>query len=239
MPLLLLALFACQTAPPETTGDAADDSVVSTLDSEPAVSLQPYEGPAYAPCVTDAQCDAGSACASVPGYAGLYCAPPCEPGDDAACALPGLDFETTCLSNGRCARACGEPDSCPESLECSAEPVADELTLCAGGEYGTSGYYGTCSHPLVDGPDCPLESTCFGGDYIGVDEGACLPWCTTGECPSPPDDASGVSPLCYDGELDYPICVLLCVPDASDCPGDQECFSLGSVGICAPPGAEY
>ena len=97
--------------------------------------------------------------------------------------------------------------------------------------------YGTCSHPNVEGTDCPLGSSCFGGDYVGTDRGVCLPWCDDGSCPMAPEDTVGVSPICYDVGLDHPVCPLLCI-DEAQCPEGQECLDLGFTGLCAPEGAQ-
>ncbi|MCB9765950.1 MAG: hypothetical protein H6739_39615 [Alphaproteobacteria bacterium] len=236
LPLLALVL-ACT---PASEPDPDPDPVVDTAPADDG--YLPWMGSAYVPCVSDAECDAGAACTTVPGFGGLYCAPPCDPLEpaDPACDLDGaLPFETQCMTNGRCARACGEPDSCPEALDCMPEPPEDGLSLCAGEPYGSAGFYGTCSHPNVDGTDCPEASSCFGGDYLGIDEGACLPWCDDGSCPPPPAGTSGVTTICYDVGLDHPSCALLCVPDDSTCPIGQTCFDLGFTGLCAPEGASY
>lgn len=229
---MTLLLLACATSTESASTDPAPvpvlDTQVELQDTGPDVS---YNGPAYEPCVSDAQCGPGSACTYVPGYAGQYCAPPCDQPQD--CDLDGtLTFETVCLDNGRCARAC--EDSCPEELTCQS---VGELELCAGEPFGQAGMYGTCSHPNVDGTDCPLESSCFGGDYVGTEQGVCLPWCDDGGCPAAPDDTEGVTPICYDVGLDHPVCPLLCVADAH-CPEGQTCLDLGFAGICAPEGAE-
>lgn len=198
----------------------------------------------YTPCVTDASCGPGEACTTVPGFAGAYCAPACDPNapqaeQDAACGvLDGVD--AYCMESGRCARSCGEPDSCPDGLECqTAEPLGE---VCAGEEQGGSGFYGTCSHPMTAGPDCPPESECFGGSLLGIDNGLCLPWCDTGECPEVPDGLADVSPLCFDTTdfgFDHPLCVLLCQPDSAICPEGQECLDYGGFGLCAPEGFSF
>jgi len=248
---------------------AADDPAITPVDDDDAASddddaiddddaVQPYSGPAYRPCVTEAQCDPGSACATVPGYGGSYCAPACDPrGDGDECALEGLEFGTSCLDTGRCARHCGDDEepvppeadipppgeapACPADMTCRAVGESD---LCAGIVAGIAGYYGLCSHPNVDGPDCPAASSCFGGNLIGSDSGVCLPWCDSGSCP----DAAGTSnttPYCYDVtakvDLDHPVCALLCYPgdETSICPTDQICFDIGfgGIGLCSPPDA--
>lgn len=236
----LLSLFACAPAPEHVDWPppAQPDGVATDSDADSGLGVS-YNGPAYEPCVSDAECGPGSDCTNVPGFAGSYCALPCDPaGTGAECDLDGtLDFGTTCLDHGRCARECGDPAACPDTLDCQAiaEPAA---SLCAGEPYGGAGFYGICTHPNVDGTDCPEESSCFGGDYIGIDDGICLPWCDDLTCPAAPDDSSATSPLCYDIGYDHPLCVLLCVPSSSECPTDQECLDLGGFGLCVPYGAE-
>jgi hypothetical protein len=238
MILLLLACSGDPESPTETADSSTDTQVQDTqvYDTGPPVS---YNGPAYEPCVSDAQCGPGSACDQVPGFAGSYCAPPCDgDGDGSECDLDGtLGIETLCLDNGRCAQVCSDdPTVCPTTLECQELNSLDE-SLCAGEPFGQAGPYGTCTHPNVAGTDCPPESDCFGGDYIGVDEGSCLPWCDDGSCPGAPDGVEGASPLCYDAGLEHPVCVLLCTPDESICPDGQECLNLYSnVGLCVPEG---
>jgi len=218
-----------------------------------------YVGPDYQACVTDAQCEPGSGCLTVPGHMESYCAPPCDPtGDGAECDLTGtgdMGFPTTCLRTGRCAQACAEDavaapgsdgislvrdpdDACPDGLECTQVEATDGTApLCAGPQAGGSGYYGICSHPNVDGGDCPEQTSCFGGSYIGLDIGICLPWCDDGSCPASPAGVSA-APLCYDAGLEHPVCALICIFDSSSCPDGQFCQSVGSVGLCIPDGAE-
>lgn len=240
-----------EPSPPPTTNDddATDDDDTSN---------DPYDGPAYEPCVSEAQCDPGSACTTIQGYGGRYCSPACDPtGDGLECALRGLEFDTMCLDTGRCARHCadGEPaiapddevpapadaPACPAEMTCRA---VDGDDLCAGVIAGVAGYYGLCTHPNIDGPECPTASSCFGGNLVGSESGVCLPWCDSGSCP----DAAGTAnttPLCYDVtdkvDIDHPICALLCTPgDASSiCPTGQVCFDigLGDLGLCSPPDA--
>lgn len=215
-----------------------------------------YSGPDYGTCLNDAQCDPGSWCTVVPGHAQAYCAPPCDPqGDGAECGDGGeLGFETVCLENGRCAQACdaaavateaddgsliaAASDLCPEHLECVVATVADDVEqpICAGARGGGAGFYGSCSHPNVDGSDCPDASSCFGGSYLGIDSGVCLPWCDDGVC-SPTPDGVTATPLCYDVGLAHPMCVLLCVADESVCPDAQFCYDFGSFGVCVPDGS--
>ena len=238
--------------------DDDDDDAVATDDDDDA----PHEGPAYRSCVSEAQCDPGSACTSIPGFGGKYCSPACDPeGDGAECALPGLPFATQCLEIGRCARHCAddeepvpldedppddprEPDDprCPLELTCRS---VDEDALCAGIAAGISGYYGICSHTNVDGPDCPAASSCFGGGLVGSASGICLPWCDDGSCPDAGLGAVGTTPYCYDAtdrvDLGHPICALLCTAGSgsSTCPDGQSCLDLGlgGVGLCSPPDA--
>jgi len=230
--MLLAFLFACDDSGLNAQYDLVDPPPVEDTSVDWEVS---YNGPAYEPCVSDAQCGPGSACDRVPGYAGSFCSPPCDiDGDGAECDLDGtLAFDTTCLDNGRCARFC--EDSCPETLDC--QDVEDQ-ELCAGEPFGGAGPYGTCSHPNVEGTDCPPESSCFGGDYVGTDSGVCLPWCDDGSCPGAPEGTRNVSTLCYDVGLDHPMCLLLCTVGDSDCPEGQGCLDLGIAGLCAPEGAE-
>ncbi len=238
--MIALLLLACGPEPEHMDWPPPAGPDLIAVDTATDTALpQSYAGPAYQACVTAAQCDPGSDCTHVPGFAGTYCAPACDiEGDGAECALDGsLDFDTVCLDNGRCARTCGDPDTCPESVACQTVE-SEGLDLCAGEPYGSAGLYGVCTHPNVDGADCPEESSCFGGDYIGIEEGICLPWCDDYTCPSPPDDSSGCSPLCYDIGFDHPLCVLLCIPGSSTCPSEQECLDLGGFGLCVPPGAE-
>ncbi len=272
--LLILLLFGCSAEPAnepaEPTPGADDDDSAPTDDDDDSSSVgiddddsaddddatpADYSGPAYASCVSEAQCDPGSACAAVPGYGDPFCSPPCDPaGDGGECALRGRDHDAVCLPSGRCARACHasedviaedrgfpkgaefrDPAACPDPLTCRAVDGV-EPPLCAGDRAGGAGFYGTCRHPNVDGPDCPDQSSCYGGELIGVDEGICLPWCPDGLCPAP-SNASQVTTLCYDIGFDYPVCALLCQPGQSECPFDQECFDAGFIGICAPIGA--
>ena len=253
---LLLALFllACDgaeapvawspplpSATPEEDGGQSTGSATDTAGpQDTGAACYPLGAQAYQACVADSQCDPGSACTTVEGFSGKYCSPACDPaGDGSECDPDGTVGEATyCLQSGRCARACGEPDTCPEEMGCQTLDELDGAGVCAGPPSGTSGYYGICSHPNVDGPDCPSESTCFGGDYIGIDDGVCLPWCDDGSCASPPDETEGVSPYCYDAGLDHPICVLFCDPETSTCPSDQYCMSVYGVGLCVPEGTE-
>ena len=260
--MLVLALLACDPQPAEQAGppgsledettteeevsEAQDEGTSGptffdsgTLDTAGQLDTAPvsYAGPSYESCITDAECSPGDACTTVSGYAGQYCAPACDPGGDGSeCQLDGLGFETTCLETARCARVCDgelEDGGCPDDLACAGY---DDLELCVGEAAGTSGIYGTCTHPNTSGPDCPEGTTCFGGDYLGVDDGICLPYCEDYTCPDPEGNVDG-SPYCYDIGLDYPICFLFCTPDATTCPDTQECFDTGyGVGICAPPG---
>ncbi len=243
----VLLLAGCDpVSEPQGDPPAADDPT--------AEAPTPYDGPAYRACVTDAQCDAGSACTTVPGYAGRFCSPACDPaGEGEECGLIELPFATSCLSTGRCGRACGasefpgsasqEGDEdyalCPGSVSCQA---VDGERLCAGEAFGQAGFYGSCTHPLVDGSDCPPESSCVGGAVIGTgDLGICLPWCDDGSCPAPPAGAFNTSTICYDILLDHPMCALLCdfTSDLTTCPdAGQECQEFYGYGICAPPGAE-
>jgi len=221
-----------------TDGGDPDDTAPEAADSDPPVS---YSGPSYEPCINDAECAPGDACVPVPGYASAYCAPACDPAGDAAeCQLEGLGFDTVCTDHGRCARVCPDahdPDAapCPEGLDCAQ--VGDEA-LCAGELAGASGYYGLCSHPNVDGPDCPEDAACWGGEYLGIDEGMCLPWCPEYSCPAAPAGIDA-DPYCYDVGLEAPICLLLCVAGDDDaCPDGQECYDLGVTGLCVPEGAQ-
>ena len=95
---------------------------------------------------------------------------------------------------------------------------------------------------MTAGPDCPPESECFGGSLLGIDNGLCLPWCDTGECPEVPDGLADVSPLCFDTTdfgFDHPLCVLLCQPASAICPEGQECLDYGGFGLCAPEGFSF
>ncbi len=245
--LLLTLLFATacvvdEPVPDPVADDDDDDAAPADDDDDDATEAPPadYDGPAYTECVTDAQCDPGSACTTVPGHGGLYCAPPCDPdGDGSECALQGKAYETMCLDNGRCARACLDNDPCPDTVGCF-EVVEYETELCAGEEAGGAGYYGVCSHPNIPGPDCPPETECLGGSFVGTDEaGICLPWCDDGSCPTPPAGTENVSTLCYDIGFEHPLCALLCTPGASVCPVLEFCLDTGfGVGVCAPDGAE-
>ncbi len=233
------------------TPDDDDSATPDDDDDATAAAIAAYDGPAYTPCVTDAQCDPGSACTTIPGYGGSYCSPPCD--EDADCALEGLPWGTSCLPSGRCARACAEgeqvvpdrqdgpkegslpEDACPDPLTCRD---VDGAALCAGLPAGQAGYYGTCSHPMIEGTDCPPVSACYGGAFIGTeDAGVCLPHCDDGLCPAPAD-ATSVTTLCYDIGFDHPVCALLCTPGVSECPWGQFCFDVGFTGNCAPEGAE-
>ncbi len=261
--LLIAVLLAACAAPvaddpsppaPDDDDVANDDDSASDDDDATPLPPQPYAGPAYTPCVSDAQCDPGSACTTVPGYGGSFCAPPCEAGGDGAeCALLGLPYGTQCLPSGRCARACADgeavvpdqedpptdvappPDACPDPITCRD---VDGAPLCAGQPSGQAGYYGTCSHPMIEGTDCPIDSACYGGSFIGTeDAGVCLPHCDDGLCPAPVD-ATQVTTICYDIGFDHPVCALLCTVGVSECPWGQFCFDVGFTGICAPEGAE-
>ena len=213
-----------------------------------------YDGPDYQACISDAECEPGSACVAVSGHANTYCAPACDPGGDGSECIPeGSDLSAVCLPSGRCAQTCAADavaeegtdgtlipaatDLCPDDLACMT--VSDQETpLCAGPRGGQAGPYGTCSHPNLDGPDCPEQTSCFGGTYIGLeDAGVCLPWCDDGICPPLPDGVTA-APICYDVGLDHPMCALLCTPGDSICPSGQSCYDLGFVGLCAPDGAE-
>jgi hypothetical protein len=253
--IVLLAGCAASTSD-EVVDEPAfdDDDATDTLLDDDDATPYSYVGPAYESCVSHAQCDPGSACEAIPGYGGTFCSPPCDPdGDGDECALEGLPYGTSCLPNGRCARECaddedivpddlgwldGTPDvedGCPEPLTC--RDVAGEA-LCAGSPSGQSGFYGTCSHPMVEGADCPTTSACYGGSFIGTDEaGICLPHCDDGLCPTPAN-ATDVSTICYDIGFDHPVCALLCTVGVSECPFGQFCFDIGFAGICAPEGAE-
>ncbi len=199
---------------------------------------------AYQSCVTEADCDAGSACTEVQGYGAAYCAPACDPaGDGSECDPDGaLGAETFCSDAGRCVRACADDegtDTCPDALACQ-EADAFPSPVCAGEEAGSAGYYGTCTHPMIEGPDCPESSSCFGGALIGVETGVCLPWCDDGLCEPVPDSAVGVSPFCYDVGLEHPVCALICSPDGSTCPSGQACTLVtSSLGLCIPEGASF
>ena len=225
---------------PEAGGGGDDDGLGDTGAADSCLLL---DDQAYSACVTDAQCDPGSACTTLPGYGGSYCAPPCDPeGDGSECDPDGLlDVDTVCTEGGRCARACGEPDSCPEGLDCQLMDEDSELggmSLCAGEPSGQAGHYGVCTHPQAAGIDCPEDSMCFGGEFLGIDEGICLPYCHDGTCQAAPDEAYGVTGYCIDGYLEEPVCVLLCY-DGSTCPERQECVEIYSgIGLCAPEGTE-
>jgi len=268
--ILSILLFACspesadssklRAAPPEETAAPTGDSDTTQPgntgatddgddgdDTAPPLdtAIESYVGPSYGACVTDAECSPGDACTTVPGYAGLYCAPPCDPlGDGDECALGGLGFDTTCTEFGRCAQLCGD-DDCPSGLECQTLEVdgadgAESVQLCAGEESGGAGYYGSCSHPQAEGTDCPEDSACFGGDLFGSDDGLCLPWCPDQICPPPPEGVIAL-PLCYDIGLGAPSCALICDPgdeENSVCPEGQVCFDADYVGICLPGDAD-
>lgn len=253
--LLLLALLTVVGCDPDVALDGDPGATDEPATDEPATEEEPtpYDGPAYRSCVSDAQCRAGDACTTVPGYSGRFCAPACDPvGDGAECELLGLPFDTMCLESGRCARSCGSselPGSinqegdedytlCPSTVGCQN---VEGTRMCAGDTFGQAGLYGTCAHPLADGTDCPEMTTCVGGAVIGTDElGICLPWCDDGSCPTPPSDAFNTTTICYDIFLEHPMCALLC--DFSDplttCPLGQECQEFFGYGLCAPPGAQ-
>lgn len=226
-----------RTASPEVDLDGLADPVDSGL---PESEAWDPTSRAFSACVTEADCDPGSACTTVQGYGGAYCAPACEPGGDGdECDSEGvLGVDTFCSTAGRCVRACGEPDSCPDALDCQ-DAAAFPAPVCAGEVAGVAGYYGTCTHPMTDGPDCPESSSCFGGALIGVEDGVCLPWCDDGTCEPVPETAVGVSPVCYDVGLEHPVCALICSPGSSTCPPAQECTDLGGLGLCVPEGASF
>jgi hypothetical protein len=258
--LAATAVGCGRASPGAGMGEAAPAPAAPTGDSGAAgdggQAASSYAGPDYGACVSDAQCEPGSWCTPVPGHAQSYCAPPCDPaGDGADCGDPAaLGFQPVCLENGRCAQGCDEGalaaeaqdgnlvaaagDACPTGLECVLAAVDEdtEQPLCAGAKGGGSGFYGLCTHPNVDGSDCPDASSCFGGSYLGIEDGVCLPWCDDGSCAPVPDGVTA-SPLCYDVGLEHPMCVLLCVPDDSVCPDAQFCYDFGSVGICVPDGS--
>lgn len=256
--VLLFLLAACAQGP-EVDADPQSDAARTALPDDWDNGTGPsssYVGPAYEPCVTEAECDPGSACTTLSGFTGHYCAPACDPaGTGFECQVEGLDFDTTCQANGRCARTCAEDhvatntdegpdrspaDDCPEGLECQQTDEAE--FHCSGEPSGQAGFYGICGHPNVDGTDCPAESTCFGGSYIGIEDlGICLPWCDDNTCEPPPEGTSGATPYCYEAGLDHPVCLLLCAPGGdSICPQGQECLDLGygGLGLCAPDGTE-
>lgn len=217
--------------PAPATTDGADTGTTGE-------SQWSFTGRAYQTCISDAECDPGSACTSVPGHATSYCAPACTPDPEtpdapnAACATDTA--EGVCLSTGRCAQSCAEVDRCDPALACA--DVDGVGPICAGEEGGTSGYYGTCSHPQLEGADCPPSSSCYGGELLGIEDGICLPWCDDNVCQPVPDGTEGVTPICYDVGLDHPVCALLCTVDDSVCPDDQACLDLGFIGLCAPDG---
>jgi len=265
IPLLSVLFLACSPGEPDTSklrsatpeetaapavdsvggddgddGDGADGGDNGDSADTAASVAESYVGPSYGACVTDAECAPGDACTTVRGYAGLYCAPPCDPtGDGAECDLGGLDFDTTCTDIGRCAQLCGD-DDCPSGLECQ-ELEDEDVAVCAGEEAGGAGNYGTCSHPQAEGSDCPDDSACFGGDLFGSDDGLCLPWCPDGVCPLAPDGVNAL-PLCYDIGLGAPSCALICDPGADEdnqvCPEGQFCFDASYIGICLPGDAD-
>jgi hypothetical protein len=239
--LILLAMLAC--GGPSVSSDGLRPMALADTGDQPTAQIT-GSSTAYSPCVTDASCDPGEACTTVPGFASPYCAPACDPESAPAAQLQACDrlegVATTCLSTGRCARECGDPDSCPDALAC--QPEASVGPVCAGEELGQAGFYGTCTHPMTEGPDCPAESSCFGGSLLGIDNGVCLPWCDSGACPEIPEDVRGATPLCYDVRsygFDHPMCVLLCVPASAECPDGQTCLDYGGVGICAPEGFHF
>lgn len=236
----LLLAIACTTpeapdAPPDLSGLTPP---VSETESDPEPVS--YSGPSYTPCVTDASCEPGEACTTVDGYDASYCAPPCDPagaGDE--CAPDGaVDYDTWCLPQGRCARSCD--GGCPDDMACVSDDTGLPGEVCAGEPSGTSGYYGLCSHPNVDGTDCPDGSACYGGEYVNSDWGVCLPYCPDSSCPDSAEDGVTGTPICYDVGLELPVCALVCIPSVSTCPSDQVCYELYSnLGICAPADAYY
>lgn len=240
MNLVLALLMACGGLGDAELADGVTPAALVDADTA-APAAPPPPVTAYTTCVTDASCAPGEACTTVPGFATPYCAPACDPADetDAACdVVDGVDG--FCTDAGRCARACGQPDTCPDDLACgSSEALGD---VCGGEELGGAGYYGTCTHPLEAGPDCPAESDCFGGSLLGIENGICLPWCESGDCPDPGDELVDVNPLCFDTTeygFEHPLCVLLCTPSSAVCPTDQECLDYGGFGICAPEGLTF
>jgi len=238
--LLFLAMMACGGLGDAEVSDGVAPSAIVDSGSAAAPPPAPLQA-AYTACVTDASCGAGEACTTVPGYATPYCAPACDPDASAEAqaqtcgVVEGID--AFCTPSGRCARTCGEPDTCPDDLACQRTDTMGRV--CAGEEMGSAGPYGTCTHPLEAGPDCPTETDCFGGSLLGIENGICLPWCDSGDCPEAPDELEGVTPLCFDTTeygFEHPLCVLLCVPSAAVCPSGQECLDYGGFGICAPDG---
>jgi hypothetical protein len=234
---LLLAL-ACNPTTTGGSGAAPGTLAVDATDSGAVGDDWSFTGQAYQACLADAECDPGSACTAVPGHATSYCAPACTPDPDAPEALsPACATDTAegvCLPTGRCAQSCAESDTCADELACA--DVEDVGEVCAGEQGGAAGYYGTCTHPQLDGPDCPPSSSCYGGELLGIEDGICLPWCDDNICQPIPDGTEGVTPLCYDVGLDHPVCALLCQVGDSVCPAEQECMDLGPVGLCAPVG---
>jgi len=258
MRLLLLAvlLIGCSTpsvAPAPDDDDSAEPTPTPEPTPEPTPVPVAYAGPSYLPCVTDAQCDPGDACTSLPGFSGDYCAPACDPaGDGAECDRFELPFATSCMPNGRCGRACGadevlgEPSQegaddyalCPASVYCQE---VDEQPMCAGDSFGQAGNYGVCYHPFLDGPDCPQGTQCLGGDLVGLDDvGLCLPECPAQTCPAPPSYTVNATPICYDVGYEVPLCALLCQASLEDtvCPDGTVCNEFFGFGICSPEGTE-
>lgn len=231
---LLLAL-ACSPDPATTPAGIAPEALVETDTGTESGSGFSFSERAYETCIADSDCDAGASCRSVSGHATAYCAPACDPaGDGSECGVG--DMKGVCAATGWCARSCGDPDTCPDDLACAE--VDDLGAVCAGEELGTAGYYGTCTHPQVEGPDCPEQSSCYGGDLLGIEDGVCLPWCDDNVCQPIPDDTQGVTPFCYDVGLDHPVCALLCQVEDSVCPTGQECMDLGFTGLCIPEGSD-
>ena len=227
--ILLFCLVSCTS----TSDDADPPPDTGSPDTGPRDTGVSFSVPSYATCSSAAQCPPGDACTTVPGYAGRFCAPPCDPiAGDTSCDTDG-SITATCLPTGRCVQTCST--DCPVGLECIQ---TDGWEVCAG---EPNNAYQTCLvDPTTPSPglalhaDCPGYSAClYFGDLFPAGVGACMPWCEHGTCPHQGlgiDAAPQCLPLTLFPGIDN--CALFCDPESEEqCPPGLAC---GSTNICLP-----